>query len=90
VNLDQDSPEVWEQLTRVEEYLTRETDLAFLAYRRAGTTDTDSELYACWQSEGDALWIVRDAIKGRTLPRARCAMSPDKYRGGSGNQPQEK
>lgn len=58
-----------QQLQRIDEYLERQTDLAFLAYRRHTTSTAPcdllvdrmltSQLYARWIAQGDAMFLFR-------------------------------
>lgn len=69
-----------EQLTSIADYLERQTDLAFLDYRRATQTSpgspatwdgfrfqsAESILYARWIGIGDAYYLIQDLLKSES------------------------
>ena len=59
---EEDRAEAWDQLQRVHDYLQSRTDLAYLDLYHNGES---ARLYEAWQLAGDAMWLVRDALKGR-------------------------
>jgi hypothetical protein len=56
--------QAWQQLQRVHDYLQSRVDLAYLDLYHNGES---AGLYEEWQTRGDAMWVVRDALKGRQV-----------------------